>query len=84
MAQPTGTLTFLFTDVEGSTRRWENDPAGAAGSLARHHALVRSAIEAHGGYVFATGGDGFAAAFQSGVEAVQAAIDAQRALAAEP
>lgn len=59
---PTGTVTFPFTDIEGSTRLWEERPDEMRAALAEHDAIVRSAIEAHGGYVFSTGGDGFAAA----------------------
>ena len=60
---PTGTVTFLFTDIEGSTRLWEERPVEMRGALAEHDAIVRGAIDAHGGYVFSTGGDGFAVAF---------------------
>ena len=60
---PTGTVTFLFTDMEGSTRRWEDDPDVMQEALARHDTIVRAAVDAHDGYVFATGGDGFAVAF---------------------
>ncbi|MGO9342344.1 MAG: adenylate/guanylate cyclase domain-containing protein, partial [Acidimicrobiales bacterium] len=58
-------MTFLFTDVEGSTRLWEEAPDAMRKSLERHDAIMRQAIEGEGGYVFATGGDGFAAAFAS-------------------
>ncbi|MGH2352534.1 MAG: adenylate/guanylate cyclase domain-containing protein, partial [Chloroflexota bacterium] len=54
---PTGTVTFLFTDVEGSTRLLEANPATYRVAIARHHALLRGAIEAHGGAVFETVGD---------------------------
>ena len=60
---PTGTVTFLFTDIEGSTRLWEERSVEMRGALAEHDAIVRGAIDAHGGYVFSTGGDGFAVAF---------------------
>ncbi len=80
---PTGTVTFLFTDIAGSTRLWERHPDAMRGALARHDALVRSAIEAHGGHVFKTVGDAFCAAFQTAPAAVAAALAAQRALAAE-
>ena len=60
---PSGTVTFLFTDIEGSTRRWEDDAGSMDDALGRHDALLRAAVEEHGGYVFATGGDGFAVAF---------------------
>lgn len=74
---PTGVVTFLFTDVEGSTRRWERDAAEMRVALAEHDAVVRDAIGRHGGYVFATGGDSVAAAFTDPVHALRAAIDAQ-------
>jgi predicted ATPase/class 3 adenylate cyclase len=77
---PTGTVTFLFTDIEGSTRLWEDAPTEMRAALARHDDALRSAIEAHGGYVFSTGGDGFAAAFSRAGDAVAAALDAQAAL----
>jgi class 3 adenylate cyclase len=82
-ARPTGTVTFLFSDIEGSTVRWESTPDAMALALARHDALMRGAIEAHSGYVFKTMGDAFCAAFASTREAIAAALDAQRALAAE-
>ena len=76
-------MTFLFTDIEESTRRWEEMPEPMRDALARHDQLVRGAIERHGGYVFATGGDGFAAAFGRAGDAVSAAIETQAALNAE-
>ena len=78
---PSGTVTFLFTDMEGSTRRWEEDPDAMRLAVAKHDEVVRRAIEANGGYVFATGGDGFAAAFGRAADAVAAAQQAQAALA---
>jgi predicted ATPase/class 3 adenylate cyclase len=80
---PSGTVTFLFTDIEGSTRLWEVEPTAMSAALARHDDILRSAIEAHGGYVFSTGGDGFAVAFSRVGDAVSAALDAQRSLGAE-
>src|SRR3954470_10962739 len=80
---PTGTVAFLFTDIEGSTRRWERDPAAMASALARHDALLRGAIEAHGGAVFKTIGDAFCAAFADPVQALRAALAVQRALDVE-
>ena len=53
---PSGTVTFLFTDIEGSTRLWESAPEAMRAALARHDAILRSTIEGHGGYVFAGGG----------------------------
>jgi predicted ATPase/class 3 adenylate cyclase len=84
MRGPSGTVTFLFTDVEGSTRLWEEAPEAMRRALERHDAIVRHAIEGKGGYVFATGGDGFAAAFDTAGAAVESAIDAQLQLASEP
>ena len=84
MAVPSGTVTFLFTDIEGSTHLWQAAPEAMRQSLERHDAIVRRAIEVHGGYVFSTGGDGFAAAFARAGEAVAAAVEAQRGLGAEP
>jgi formylglycine-generating enzyme required for sulfatase activity/class 3 adenylate cyclase len=79
----TGTLTFLFTDIEGSTQRWESQQEAMSAALVRHDALVRTAIEAHGGQVFKTVGDAFYAAFPDATDALAAALAAQRALAAE-
>src|SRR4051812_3736139 len=53
--RPRGTVTFLFTDIEGSTRRWERDPTAMQATLRRHDAILRETIAAHGGYVFKTG-----------------------------
>lgn len=80
---PRGTLTFLFTDIEGSTTRWEHEPEAMRVALQRHDALMRGAIEAHGGIVFKTVGDAFYAVFRTATEAVAAAEAAQRDLAAE-
>jgi class 3 adenylate cyclase len=82
-AAPTGTVTFLFTDIEGSTQLWERSPDAMRSALARHDDIVRRAIDAHDGYVFSTGGDGFAAAFHRTTSAVEAAAVAQRALEAQ-
>jgi predicted ATPase/class 3 adenylate cyclase len=83
MALPTGTVTLLFTDIEGSTRLWDQHPQAMSTALEHHDALMRSAIESSGGYVFKTVGDAFCAAFASAKEAVVAAGEAQRALHAE-
>jgi len=83
-ALPAGTVTFLFTDIEGSTQRWEHHPAAMALALKRHDALLRTAFEARGGRVFKTVGDALQVAFLDPVAAVLAAADGQRALAAEP
>jgi predicted ATPase/class 3 adenylate cyclase len=79
-ALPTGTVTFLFTDIEGSTQRWERDRDAMSAALARHDAVVRGAIESHGGFLFKTVGDAFCAAFATAAGAIGAALDAQRAL----
>jgi hypothetical protein len=77
---PTGVVTFLFTDIEGSTRRWEADAAAMRAALAEHDDVLRAAIEAHGGWTFKHTGDGMVAAFASPRSAVDAAVAAQRAL----
>ena len=78
------TLTFLFTDIEGSTRLWEEQPQAMQQALRQHDALLRTAIERHGGYVFKTVGDAFCAAFGSTEEALLAALAAQTALQQAP
>src|SRR5919198_5821912 len=83
-ALPTGTVTFLFTDIEGSTTRWEHHPEQMHAALERHDAILRGAIESHGGYVFRTEGDAFRAAFDTAPPAVAAALQAQQALESEP
>jgi len=80
---PTGTVTFLFTDIEGSTTRWEHHPEAMRTALARHDALLRQVIGAHGGFVFKMVGDAVYAAFAIAADAVSAAIAAQRAVSAE-
>ena len=80
---PTGIVSFLLTDIEGSTRLWEEFPEQMTVALARHDDIVRSAIAQHGGYVFSTAGDGFNAAFSTCQQALAAGIDAQDALASE-
>ena len=82
-ARPTGTVTFAFTDIEGSTQRWDRDRAVMQDAVRRHDALMRTAIAAHDGYVFKTIGDAFCAAFARPEDAVSAILDARRALAAE-
>jgi len=80
---PSGTVTLLFTDIEGSTRLWESEPAEMASALRRHDAILRQVIGRAGGFVFKTVGDEFCAAFGTPLAAVSAALDAQRALAVE-
>lgn len=80
---PSGTVTFLFTDVEGSTELWQRDSDRMGAALATHDARVRAAIEHHGGYIFGLGGDGFFAAFSSTAGALSAARSVQDAMADE-
>jgi predicted ATPase/class 3 adenylate cyclase len=80
---PSGTVTFLFTDIEGSTRLWEAAPDAMRAVLVSHDSIVRRAIEAHFGHVFATGGDGFAAAFARAGDALGSAAAAQAMLVAQ-
>ena len=82
-AMPSGTVTFLFTDLEGSTRLWQDHPDAMADALARHDELVGGAIVAHGGHVVKTTGDGFHAAFDAAHDAIAAAVSAQRGVGAE-
>jgi predicted ATPase/class 3 adenylate cyclase len=80
---PTGTVTFLFTDIEGSTKLWERYPEAMRAALARHDEILRDTIEEHGGYVFKTVGDAFCCAFPTAPDALEAALDAQRLLLKE-
>jgi predicted ATPase/class 3 adenylate cyclase len=81
---PTGTVTFLLTDLETSTRLWEELPDAAMGAAsARHDAILRAAIDSNRGFVVTTTGDGIAAAFASAPDALAAAIEAQLALAGD-
>jgi predicted ATPase/class 3 adenylate cyclase len=81
---PCGTVTFLFTDIEGSTSRWERQPEAMRRALARHDAILRAAILAHGGHVVKTMGDAFHAAFSRPLDGVLAALEGQHRLGAEP
>src|SRR5262245_12973757 len=78
---PSGTVTFLFTDVQGSTRLLERHPEAYRNAIAQHHAVLREAIEQNGGSVFETLGDAVYAAFASPRDAVVAALKAQHDLA---
>ena len=82
-ALPTGTVTFLFTDIQGSTPLWEQKPRAMKVAVARHHAILRQAIGAKGGVVFKIVGDEFQAAFDVATDALSAALTAQYALYAE-
>jgi predicted ATPase/class 3 adenylate cyclase len=80
----TGTVTFLFTDVQGSTRLWEEHPHAMQAALARHDALLRKSIEGCGGHIVKHRGDGFSAAFSTARQAMEAAVMSQLTLSAEP
>jgi class 3 adenylate cyclase len=77
---PSGTVTFLFTDIEGSAQLWERYPQVMPAALAHHNTLLRDTIVRHGGVVFKTVGDAFCAAFMDAPNALAAALAAQRAL----
>ncbi len=77
---PSGTVTFLLTDVEGSTQLWAADSDAMSASRRVHDTILRAAIEGNGGHVFSTAGDSFAAAFARASDAVRAATEAQIAL----
>jgi class 3 adenylate cyclase/tetratricopeptide (TPR) repeat protein len=79
---PSGTVTFLFSDIEGSTQRWARDRSAMQEALRLHDRFMREAIEMHGGFVFKTIGDAFCAAFTTPESAAVAALAAQRALGA--
>lgn len=81
---PQGTAAFLYTDIEGSTRQWQEHPEAMPQALARHDALLRQAIEHERGVIFRNAGDGYCAAFVHADAALRTAVAAQRALAAEP
>src|SRR5512141_3018392 len=77
---PSGTVTFLFTDIEGSTKLWQEQPEAMASAHARHDEILRTAIESNHGYVFQIVGDSFSAAFHTAVDGLRAALAAQRGL----
>jgi len=81
---PEGTLTFCFTDIEGSTQLWEQHPQTMPAALARHDAILHALITAHHGVVFKTVGDSAHAVFSTAPDALAAALACQRALHAEP
>ncbi len=82
-AVPTGTVTFLYTDIEGSTRLAREYPDALTRLLARHHEILSRSVQDHGGYVFQIVGDAFCVAFHSAGDALHAAMQAQRALHSE-
>jgi predicted ATPase/class 3 adenylate cyclase len=83
MTLPSGTVTFLFTDIEGSTRLWREQPEAMASAHAQHNAILREAIESNNGYIFQIVADSFSAAFHNTVDALRAVLSAQRKLQTE-
>ncbi|MGW8226376.1 MAG: nSTAND1 domain-containing NTPase, partial [Anaerolineales bacterium] len=81
---PVGTVTFLYTDIQGSTPLWESNPRAMQDALAHHNTYLHEAIEAYGGTVYKVIGDAFQAAFGNPVRAVESALEAQRKLKAGP
>ena len=79
-APPTGTVTFLFTDIERSTAQWEEHPEAMDAGLPSTMRSFGGSPTAHAGYVFSTGGDGFAVAFETAHAGLDAATEIQRAL----
>ena len=80
---PAGTVTFLFTDIEGSTRKWQNWPHKMKIALKRHDDILNKAVEASGGWVFKTVGDAFCAAFHTAMDCINCVIDTQIAINSE-
>ncbi|HSI65475.1 MAG TPA: adenylate/guanylate cyclase domain-containing protein [Candidatus Saccharimonadia bacterium] len=82
IAPPTGTITFLFSDIEGSTKKWEKQPDAMRVALARHDHMLREVFESCSGYVFKTIGDAFCVAFDTAQDALAGALESQRAIRA--
>ncbi len=80
---PSGTVTFLYTDIEGSSRLWEQQPEAMRRALERHDVILRQAVENQGGMIFRTAGDAICAAFSSAAEGLSAAVQAQQVLIAQ-
>ena len=81
--KPTGTVTFLFTDIEGSTRLSQEFPDSYHAAFERHNEILQKAVEYNNGFVFKTAGDAFCCAFQKAEDAVKAAVDIQKSLSSE-
>jgi len=77
---PSGTVTFLFTDIEGSTKLWEQQPAAMKAALAKHDSILKEAIAANQGQIIKTTGDGVHAVFTTALDGITAALGAQRQL----
>ena len=80
---PAGTVTFLFTDIQGSTNLWQTCPHKMKVALRRHDAILHKAIASNGGWVFKTVGDAFCAAFHTAMDGLNAALAGQLAINAE-
>ncbi len=83
VSAPSGTVTFLFTDIQGSTRLWQDDPAAMEIALKRHDEILRKTINQHNGHVFKTVGDAFCCAFAEATDAVKASLATQLILREE-
>ncbi len=81
--RPTGTVTFLFTDIEGSTRMWDEEPDAMTGALARHDEIMQSVVERHSGFIFKHTGDGVCAVFQNPTDALEAGLAVQASFRTE-
>ncbi len=81
---PSGTVTFLFSDIEGSTLWWEHHPEWMAQAFTRQESILRETAAAHGGYVYKMIGDAFQIAFATALDALNAAVHAQRELQTDP
>ncbi|MCC6569974.1 MAG: adenylate/guanylate cyclase domain-containing protein, partial [Anaerolineales bacterium] len=79
-ALPTSTVTFLFTDIEGSTKLWENHPEAMKSALAKHDSILKEAVESHRGQIVKTTGDGIHAVFPTALDGINAAIESQHKL----
>ncbi len=80
VSAPSGIVTFLFTDIEGSTRLWDQHPDAMAQAMETHDSRLRDVVEAHGGYVFSQAGDGWGISFDSPASAIEAALAIQEGL----
>ena len=78
MTLPSGTVTFLFTDIEDSTKLWEQHPEAMKSALAKHDSILREAIESNRGHIIKTTGDGVHAVFEKAVDGINASLRAQR------
>jgi class 3 adenylate cyclase len=74
---PSGTVTFLFTDIEGSTKLWEEHPEAMKPALAKHDSILKQAVESNNGQIVKTTGDGIHAAFPTAIDAVRTSLDSQ-------